>query len=76
MQRVIRPWEILTVSVCLLLVSMQGAYAYIDPGTGSYVLQVVVASLLAAAFVVRSTWSNIKRGFAKHVLKRSADDEK
>ncbi len=41
------------------------AYAYVDPGTGSYVLQILTAGVLAAAFLVKSSWNNIKKTFVK-----------
>lgn len=56
-----------SVAVAALLaacgVSLAGpreAWAYIDPGTGSYVLQTIVAGLLGAAFAVKTFWGNIK----------------
>ena len=56
----------------LLLASEKCACAYIDPGTGSYVLQVVAASLLALAFVVKSTWRTIRDAVVK-ICKRRPD---
>ncbi len=38
-------------------------YAYIDPGTGSYVLQVVIAGLLGALVSLRIYWARIKAFF-------------
>ena len=35
-------------------------YAYIDPGTGSYILQVVIAGLLGALVSLRIYWARIK----------------
>lgn len=49
----------------LVVITAQSASAYIDPGTGSYVLQVVVASVLAAAFVIKSTWHSLKRAVTR-----------
>jgi len=37
------------------------AHAYLDPGTGSYILQMVIAGLLGAAFAVKLFWLRIKR---------------
>jgi hypothetical protein len=54
----------------LLLISVGDAHAYIDPGTGSFVFQLVVASLLGAAFAVKAFWRNIKGFFSKLLLKR------
>jgi hypothetical protein len=43
----------------------QVAYAYIDPGTGSYVMQVLLAAVLGASFVVKSYWNKIKTFFKR-----------
>ena len=47
-------WLILAVAVA------QPAHAYLDPGTGSYVLQVAMAGILGAAFAVKTYWLNLK----------------
>ena len=36
---------------------------YIDPGSGSYFVQVVVAAALGAAFWIRMSWHRIKSFF-------------
>jgi hypothetical protein len=35
------------------------ALAYVDPGTGSYVLQIVIAGLVAGLFAVKTFWLQI-----------------
>jgi len=45
--------------LCVLAGELQ-MYGYIDPGTGSYVFQILIASLLAVSFVVRRFWDNIR----------------
>jgi hypothetical protein len=40
-------------------------FAYLDPGTGSYVLQMAIASLLGASYAVRHFWSRVKSVFAR-----------
>jgi len=44
---------------------LQDAYAYIDPGTGSYFFQLLVASLFAGMYAVRLYWAKIRSFFAK-----------
>ncbi|NOT24455.1 MAG: hypothetical protein HOP16_00010 [Acidobacteria bacterium] len=34
-------------------------FAYIDPGTGSYVLQIAMAGLLGAGYAIRRFWASI-----------------
>lgn len=50
-------------TLAVLLVSMalssEPAHAYIDPGTGSYVLQVLVAGFLGALFALKMFWHRI-----------------
>ena len=40
------------------------SHAYIDPGSGSYVLQLLVASFFAVVFTVKMFWRNIKAFFS------------
>ncbi len=39
--------------------------AYLDPGTGSYVIQLLIAGLMGAAFLVKLYWGKIKSFFVK-----------
>ena len=36
------------------------AYAYLDPATGSYIIQIVIASVLTSLFVIKHFWKRIK----------------
>jgi hypothetical protein len=61
-----RLWSI---GLLLGLVFLAGdAAAYIDPGTGSYVLQIAIAFLVGLAFSIKVFWKRIvaflKRTFA------------
>ncbi len=51
--------------VLLIVLSYQPAYAYLDPATGSYILQLVLAGLLGAALAVKIFWGNLKSFFGK-----------
>ena len=42
---------------------LRGQDAYLDPGSGSYLLQLLIAGLLGSLFVVRASWSKIKSFF-------------
>jgi len=44
----------------VLILAPSNAYAYIDPGTGSYILQIVLAALLGALFALKMFWRNVK----------------
>ena len=47
-------------SVAVPLVALQNIYAYIDAGTGSLIIQVLIASTVAGLFFVRAFWRRIK----------------
>jgi hypothetical protein len=38
---------------------------YLDPGSGSYILQILLAGLLGGFFIVRANWKRIKMMFKK-----------
>ena len=40
-------------------------YAYLDPGTGSMILQTVIAVFLGAAFIIKTQWRRLKAMFNK-----------
>jgi hypothetical protein len=46
-------------------VSIGTAHAYIDLGTGSYMLQILIGALAAAGFFVKQYWARIKKMFRK-----------
>ena len=48
----------------LIAVTPVDAYAYVDPGTGSYLFQLAAAGLLAGMFTVRRFWDAMKSWFA------------
>jgi hypothetical protein len=52
----------------------QRAHAYLDPGTGSYIFQILIASLLGAAFAIKVFWLRIKTFVVGLVSKRPKDE--
>jgi hypothetical protein len=48
----------------ILLILVRDSEAYIDPGSGSYVLQLIVASFFAIIFTLKVFWRNIKAFFS------------
>ena len=42
------------------VIAVKNTYAYIDPGSGSYLLQLVAAGLLSSIFIIKKFWRNIK----------------
>jgi len=49
-----------SIMVILLFGLPHRAAAYLDPGSGSYLLQLLIAGLLGALFVIKTYWRTIK----------------
>jgi len=43
----------------ILIALPQSAYAYVDPGTGSYILQILLAGIIGIPFIIKSKWNKI-----------------
>lgn len=56
--------------VALQFTLLQNAFAYLDPGTGSYIFQVLVATLIGGLFIIKMFWQKIKKFFSNHFSKK------
>ena len=62
------------IAVTLLLVLLSSpAHAYLDPGTGSMIVQALVAGLAVASAAVAAFWTRIRRLFSGR--RKPADPE-
>jgi hypothetical protein len=41
-------------------------FLYIDPGSGSYLVQMIIAGVLAGVFYIKGIWWKIKSRFMKN----------
>ena len=48
---------------------------YLDPGSGSFLIQLLIAALLGLAVAVRASWSKIKGWFGIRPKNDEDDDE-
>ena len=46
-----------------LILAAYNIHAYIDPGTGSLIIQVLIASLVGTLFLIKVFWSKVKAFF-------------
>ena len=58
--------------VILSLFGSADAHAYLDPGTGSLLIQGLIAAIAGSLFTIRLYWQKIKDFF---VRKADSDDE-
>ena len=58
----------------VMVLFVADASAYIDPGTGSYIFQLLLAGLLGAAYVLKVYWMKVVY-FFRNVFLRSQKDK-
>jgi hypothetical protein len=63
----------LTVVILLVLLLSSPAWAYLDPGTGSMLVQGLVAALAVASAAVATFWKRIRQVFSGR--RQAADPE-
>lgn len=56
------------------LIPAARAHAYLDPGSGSFILQLIVASLLGIIFVMRRYWGKISM-FLRNLFTKEDDTD-
>lgn len=66
------PWTNLFSTFASPLISYD---AYLDPGSGSFILQIILASIVGAFFIVKSYWQKIKGFFSSRFTKGKDSDE-
>ena len=67
--------KLIVLSFIYLLCSVSKANAYIDPGTGSIVLQAILAFIAGTAATISLYWVNFKT-FIKKIFKVDKKDNK
>lgn len=55
----------LTILFTIIIASTQPAYAYLDPGTGSILLQAIIGGIAAMMMFGRGALANVKEYFSK-----------
>jgi hypothetical protein len=59
----------------IFIISGRPALAYIDPGTGSYMLQMAIAFFIGALFTVKIFWKKIIVFFRATFSKKKKDSD-
>lgn len=63
-------------ALALLLISTDAAYAYLDPGTGSFILQMILAGALAVGASIKLYWQRIKSIWVRFASGAGVHDRK
>jgi hypothetical protein len=62
-------------SALLLLIFPNQARAYLDPGTGSYLFQILIAGLLGSLFFIKSIIKKLKQFFKNLSVKKPVTEQ-
>lgn len=65
----------LVILVLFFLSLSHNAYAYLDPGTGSYIIQLIIAALLGGLFAAKQLRNKINIFFKGLVSRRKRHDK-
>ena len=65
--------QVLALIFLIQIMTASTAYAYIDPGTGSYLFQMLMAGLLGSAFAIKMAWRNVKT-YISQIFSSNAGD--
>jgi hypothetical protein len=56
-----------------ILAPLSSGRAYLDPGSGSFILQLLIAALLGGLFIIKAYWQKIVR-FFRNLFSRGGGD--
>lgn len=71
-----RSGTIALVSLVTLALTAENAYGYLDPGSGSFILQALVAALLGSALALKIFWGKCRAFFVRRFSKSDAIEQK
>ena len=66
--------NVLSLSLLCIVLSTDISFAYIDPGSGSMLLQVLIASILGILTVIKIYWARLKSGFSRNSEKTNSEE--
>jgi hypothetical protein len=70
--------RLLTVSLLSLLFYVAfppPVYAYLDPGSGSYIFQLIIAGVVGLGFLVKVYWGKITAFFTRGASRKGTETE-
>jgi len=61
-------------SIVFLPIALAHGLNYLDPGTGSLIIQIIIGALIAGGYVIKSYWLRIMLFLSKRFNKAMNDD--
>ena len=66
---------VLSISALMLLLVSPGAFAYLDPSTGSMVVSAIVGILASIALALKTYWYRIKAFFRRNDKNKASSQQ-
>tara|TARA_B100000579_G_C22068552_1_gene504703 strand:+ start:141 stop:368 length:228 start_codon:yes stop_codon:yes gene_type:complete len=66
-------FNLLLLSTIYLILSISNAYAYLDPGTGSIILQAIIGFIAASVATISVYWTKFKLLISKIFRKKNKE---
>ena len=67
--------KILISSFVFVILFNNKAFAYLDPGTGSIIVQMIIGGLVGVGIAIKVFWYRIKTALSPGFKKNNSDDE-
>ncbi len=71
-----KSFKILLGFVLIYLVLPSHTYAYLDAGSGSYLIQIIIASLAGFGYLIKLNWKKLKNIFTQKEKKGLENEKK
>lgn len=71
----LRILTVLAVSAMLGFALAEPAHAYLDPGTGSFIFQLIIAGILGALFLFKAYWKKLVTALRKLIPRNHKSDD-
>ena len=75
-KRITKNRETVLIAVLLLSALSTNAHAYLDPGSGSFIFQVMIGALLGALVTIKIYWQRLKSYFSRLFSKKDAETDR
>jgi hypothetical protein len=62
-------------TVMSLFASILRTQAYLDPGSGSFLIQLLIAGVVGAGFLIKAYWKKIKGLFNRSEAEKDNDEQ-
>ena len=62
-------------TLIVIIAPFMRPHLYLDPGSGSFLIQLIVAGVVGAGFIIKAYWKKIKGLFNRSGAKEEDDSE-